>query len=764
MAVAAVSNNVTRVEAFNAAPAGTINGTGGGPAAASAAGLQYEGAQSLSRRINATNADHGFDYQHTATFSMYTAGNEIWLAKGWTVLGAVINAQGFSGGIGDADGSMYNFIMGDDGSAGDNEDFLNPPSGGYVFTPFEARVNAWHTDSRDGTADISVADTVEFIWNVSATTGAGISSSMDAWDHTADGLFLVGGDGADADANFANFVAADQGTIANRWGLWREIPAGTQAYLTNVIGRNDAGTITATDFTDSNFNVVFPGGLVSDGRNGLEFDLGDGTTGNTVTLSDGTIAGRSGRFGGRTRLKRYFDTEFDVNGTTDRITITGHGFFTGDAVIYSAEGGTEDIGPDATNGEAEFNTAGAIGTGPYWYVVKIDDDTIQLKSTAFDAYNGTGTAEVLTASTAGNGELHSLTRAPETVPNVEFTRTGAGTGSADLTRVSLTLTRIITLDSAVTLNTCVIGQGRQLVLNDATLNSCIIANPIVPIGEAYLESIHAQDLDLIDGTSFTSGGEGHAIEVTTNGTVAQNTGALQDVDFTDYWSGDEDNTGGISFNASTGVASNQITFNANHNMTTGDPFYYSDEGGTAITGLTDQALYFAEVVDADTIYVHPSPSSASQGVSGNRITLTAGVSETHKFYSANAAFFNNTGGAVTLNLNGGTSPSVRNSAGSTTTVNNTVTLTVTVLDENGTAVEGARVRIERTSDGSQIAQGSTNVSGVFSDSNFNYVSDTDVLIKVRLKGFRNFRTTGTITSNGLTVGVRFVADPIVDLP
>ena len=199
MAAVALSNNVTRIEAFDAAPPGTIAGTGGGPAAASAAGLQYQGAQSLSRRINATNADHGFDYAHTTTFSMYAAGNECWIAKGWTVLGAVVNAQGFSAGIGSADGQMYNCIMGDDGSAGDDEDFLNPPSGGYIIRPFEARVNAWHTDSRDGTADLSVTDVVEFIWNVSATTGAGISSSMDAWDHTADGLFLVGGDGADAD-------------------------------------------------------------------------------------------------------------------------------------------------------------------------------------------------------------------------------------------------------------------------------------------------------------------------------------------------------------------------------------------------------------------------------------------------------------------------------------------------------------------------------------------------------------------------------------
>jgi len=92
-----------------------------------------------------------------------------------------------------------------------------------------------------------------------------------------------------------------------------------------------------------------------------------------------------------------------------------------------------------------------------------------------------------------------------------------------------------------------------------------------------------------------------------------------------------------------------------------------------------------------------------------------------------------------------------------------VALTVQVDDPDGNAIAGARVRIELTSDGSLVAQGTTNGSGTFSAS-YLYTSDVDVRTKVRLKGWKNFRTGGTITSSGLTVGVTLQPDDIVDLP
>jgi hypothetical protein len=699
MAVKATGHNITRQEDFEGSPGGTVGGTGGGPAASAAVGIAYEGAsaaasQALSRRIAATGG-HGFDYAHgdIGTVNMYNAGFHVWLAKIYTTITALA-APGVEAGIGDADGSMYRAQIGDDGTMGDDADFEYPPAGGYLIYPWEARVNAWHTVGREATPDISVADTVEAIFDVAVTLGAGLSSAMDSIDYTTDGLYGWGGDSTDPDLTFADFVLADEGrglSGAGRAGIWRSSPAGFVFFLTNVIGRTDGGTVTATEFTDSGFSLTCPGGLVSEGRNGLEFDISHAST--VVTLSDGSISGSAARFGGRTKITRYFDTEIDVNATTDRITIVDHGFRTGDAVVYSAEGGTEDIGPDATTGEAEFNTAGAVGTGAYWYVIKFDDDEFQLAATPFAAYAVSPTAAALTASTAGNGERHSLTRAPDTRPNILFTVDGTD-GTASFTRVSQILTRIITLQSPVTYTSCVISQGRQLILNDATLANCIIAAPTTSIGEAYLQAIHANDLNEIDGTSFTSGGLGHAIEVTTDGTAAQDTGTLTDVNFSGYFDDDEDLTGGWSFNASTDVSSNQITMTG-HGWTTGDPVYYSDEGGTQIVGLVDQDLYFVEVIDANTVEMHFTPTSAAGGT--NPISLTAGSSETHKLYSGNAAFLNGTGTALTINVSGGSIPTIRNTAGSTTTVVSSTQVTFTGLKDN------SEVRVYDSGTGVEIA-------------------------------------------------------------
>ncbi len=50
--------------------------------------------------------------------------------------------------------------------------------------------------------------------------------------------------------------------------------------------------------------------------------------------------------------------------------------------------------------------------------------------------------------------------------------------------------------------------------------------------------------------------------------------------------------------------------------------------------------------------------------------------------SASAAVYNNSGGAITLNISGALAPTIRNGTGATTTINNTVTVTLTGLKDN----------------------------------------------------------------------------------
>lgn len=100
----------------------------------------------------------------------------------------------------------------------------------------------------------------------------------------------------------------------------------------------------------------------------------------------------------------------------------------------------------------------------------------------------------------------------------------------------------------------------------------------------------------------------------------------------------------------------------------------------------------------------------------------------------------------------------------TVTITQTVTLTVTVLDTDNNPIQGVSVRIENQSTGALITQGTTNASGIYTDASYNYTGDLAVTIKARLKGYKNFRTAGTITGDGISVGVTLQDDNIVDLP
>jgi hypothetical protein len=74
---------------------------------------------------------------------------------------------------------------------------------------------------------------------------------------------------------------------------------------------------------------------------------------------------------------------------------------------------------------------------------------------------------------------------------------------------------------------------------------------------------------------------------------------------------------------------------------------------------------------------------------------TPGTNSTPSSGANDAAIYNSSGGAVTINVNGaGNQPSVRNAAGSTTTVNQTVTVTIKAVDTAGDPIQHAKVFLE----------------------------------------------------------------------
>lgn len=111
--------------------------------------------------------------------------------------------------------------------------------------------------------------------------------------------------------------------------------------------------------------------------------------------------------------KTFNGTVAGVDVAADTITVTGHGFATGDKVTYSNGGGTSITG---------------ITTATDYYVIRVDEDTVQLATTAALAY--AGTARDLTV--VGVGVAHTLT---PVITAVFLTNTG-GTAIVKLTTSS----------------------------------------------------------------------------------------------------------------------------------------------------------------------------------------------------------------------------------------------------------------------------------------------------------------------------------------
>jgi hypothetical protein len=125
-----------------------------------------------------------------------------------------------------------------------------------------------------------------------------------------------------------------------------------------------------------------------------------------------------------------------------------------------------------------------------------------------------------------------------------------------------------------------------------------------------------------------------------------------------------------------------------------------------------------------------------------------------------------TTGDVTINVNGGDTPTY-NTAGATVTVNNTVTVTVVVQDVEGNLLSGARVLMEADAggdltEGTDIVTGLTNVSGQAVNAGFNYTNPQPVKGWVRKSTdapyYKQGIIAGTIQSTGLTTTILMIIE------
>jgi hypothetical protein len=646
MAVVAVSDSNNRLDAAEA----TTNWSKIGSSLAQEPDFVYQGTYSVSSKIGTTLGGHYLSGGTNMPLNMSTGGADdkvLMMKQQWTNKDVLTSNPAAALRVGSTSANYYDYYIADDGTQGDID---YPPRGGWIISPVNPNVTAW----RDGTVGTPNLASVNYIGTTGDFTAASKSENVvtDAVD-VGDGLWLVGGDSTDPDGTMLDFVTYDEGTIANRFG---HVYTGKDEIVVSgrlVIGRTSAGTVTATVFTDSTKTVVFPGGRVDAGWNAMEVDLGNAST--VCTWNYMSFVGL-----GRSRLKRWFDSANEVDGTNEELDITAHGFSTGDAVLYSDEGGTAVTGlTDATE---------------YWVEV-ITDDSICLHTSRQNAYTA-ATPVGLTA--AGTSEQHSLTRQPDTRFDLDVIgANGSGTALGCVFRGGRELTAV----AGWTYDGCLF-VGCSLIDLAGALTDCIISESIVPEGVAVVETSDPED---ITGCEFIAGEEGHAVECDTAGTYD--------------WLNNSDSGYGPAaqeFNAQDDVDdTNDEVDITGHGFSSGDPVYYSDEGGTAITGLTDQTRYYVRAVTVDSLSFHRTKYDAVNNT--GKIAISAGSDEDHAIYSANATFYNSSGGLITLNVSGGTSPTVRNSAGSSTVVQQTVTFTVTQLQA------GSEVGIYRESDGVQLA-------------------------------------------------------------
>lgn len=671
MAVVSTSDNNNRLDNLDGGVSGTSN-IGGGPGptnSAPADELPYQGTGCWLRRINSTATDFGWEWTAGTTTDMTVSDDRAWMYKviltNPDALGAAANVGNLKIRIGSTNSDYYTYWVSDEGSRGEDQP-VYPPKKGWIISAVDPNVSAWR-DEIVGSPTLTAVDYFGTTGNVGNTSNAP-NHGFDAFD-IGPGIYVTGGDGTDTDANWQDFVDHDENDTTNgRIGHITTQEGAIFAFGTFVVGRNSTAAATATEWTDSLKTVVFPGGRVAEGWNSVDYDLS--LTTQSVSESSMSYSGQ-----GRQQTKRYFDAQNEVNGTTDQITVANHGFKTGQAVLYSNEGGTVGIG--LTN-----NTE--------YFIINSLTDSFQVATSRLNAF--AGTAVNITPGVGFSTENHSFKLQPDTRPNLNFT---GASGTASFNGNAYVKFNTFDLDSAANFTSCLFVESQSILLKDGNLDGCTITDPSVSEGESFINVTQFNELSGISNCSFATVGKGHAIELDStagSGTLSGNT-------FEGYRSDPSGRTAGTGweFNNETEVDSSSVTFSYPHGITSGESFYYEAQSNGTI-GLTDGNLYYLQSLDSTTVKVHETEYGAVNDA--NTITLTAlpgGSGGTNSFYSSNAAFHNSTGGAVTLNITGGTSPGVRNSGGSTTTVVNSVTVTLSGLKdssevrvyETGTTVEVA---------------------------------------------------------------------------
>lgn len=317
-AVAVAADNDRVAEAAQSIDAGTWGNDGGGGGVADEPDFVYQGTIAQSRKVSTSRIGRSYSGGTTRDATTGSGTYQTFLFK--------INITNFAGLLART-APAAGIKIGSSSTAYDewyvfgNDNY--PTAGGWQFVAINPNVTGYIDDNTNGTPDFTNIDYYSLIADFSATS-KGENVVIDAID-LGTGLVLTGGDGADPDGLWTDFLSADEGTVNNRWGYTRSLSGIYYVQGRLAIGENAGGTAVATVFQDTSGQViVWENGRAATGYYGMRFNLGNATTDIDITgTTFDSVGEKDNTLGGLYTTTE--DTRLDVvvTGTLGTLGLTG---------------------------------------------------------------------------------------------------------------------------------------------------------------------------------------------------------------------------------------------------------------------------------------------------------------------------------------------------------------------------------------------------------------------------------------------------------
>lgn len=409
VAVAVAAHNVRVAEAEATPDTGTWGNDGGGGGVSDEPDIVYQGSHAQSRKVSTSPI--GRNYTHGSGTDMTATDRRHWLAK--------VNATNSNALLSRASPALYVKQGSGSGAYYGHRLFGNdnyPPRGGWQIVPISPNVSGYR-DAGESAGSPTISSIL--YWSIVADFSASSKSEnlvIDAIDIGA-GLNLTGGDGADTDGVFQDFIDADQGTVeGGRLGYAYTDEFGKTFFANGrwAIGENTSGTAVATVLQDATAGtIVWGNGYAETGFHRLRLNLGSATTDIDITGWTFDSAGKANNDADR----GYTTTEdtrlvLEVTGTAGDAKFIACFFPNLSQAILTAAttlDGCDLTTPDLTQAGAEIFGGTTIRTTSASQVAALDDPTFGTTTDLRDTeFIQEGAGHAIEIDTAGTYDLQDI--------------------------------------------------------------------------------------------------------------------------------------------------------------------------------------------------------------------------------------------------------------------------------------------------------------------------------------------------------------------